>query len=665
MKRIILLITFLVLISCTKKDTEIRLPKLFSDHVVLQQKAEVTIWGWSTPEIEVNVTTTWGTDSKTKSNKEGKWTLKLQTVTAGGPYEITINAGDKTKVVKDVLIGEVWLASGQSNMEMPLKGYSTTSGIDNSKEEIASSDYPLIRMFTVARKKSFTPEEDCEGEWLLSNPNNSKEFSATAYFFAKKLYKKLNVPVGIINSSWGGTPAEAWTPLAYVSKVKGFENTEKHLSESISKRDSVLNWLNSLEHVDLEVALANKFENLKNDEKYSSADFDHTDWKNMKIPSLWEQEHLKNFDGIVWFRKDFEISNGVNVNNLKLFLGKIDDMDETYINGIKIGSRLTKGFWNVDRLYPIDNSILHVGKNTISIKVIDDFGGGGLYGEKDLGILDEESNVIVNLSGNWKFYPVATIVEGKVYNFDMHNSYVSMPKSYFSLQEHKPTVLYNGMIAPLQSFSIKGVIWYQGESNVGRAEQYQTLFPTMIKSWREAWKIDDLPFYYVQIAPYNYGRTDTTASAKLRYAQFLTLREKNVGMAVITDVGDVNDIHPSNKQDVGSRLALWALNKTYHLDTIIYSGPLYSKTEFKGNKAVLSFTNIADGLVCRGKELNHFEIAGSDTVYYKANAKIVNDKVVLFSKNVAQPLYIRFGWSNNAVPNLFNTAGLPASPFKN
>ena len=666
MKKIIILSTLLILMCCKlSNNILLNLPALFTDHVVLQQNTDVPIWGWSNPNAEISIVTTWGVNANAKTNEKGKWALKLHTPEAGGPYEISISTKDTTVTVKDVLIGEVWLASGQSNMEMPVKGWGEDNIIDNSTEEIATSENSKIRMFTVENKMSLNLEEDCTGAWKLSNPDNTGDFSATAYFFAKKMYKELNVPIGIVHTSWGGTPAEAWTPLSHLIKVNGFENTEKNLNEILAKQDSLSSWLEKLDTISLTKATENKFVDLENDTRYSAPDFDDDDWKEIDIPNLWENEHLPNFDGIIWFRKEFEIPEGTNLKDLHLFLGSIDDMDATYVNGINVGNYLTKGFWNVDRLYDLSEGILNTGKNTICVKVIDDYGGGGFSSDKDLGIMNNKGTTIVNLSGKWKFLPIATISEGMIYSFDTKNAYEDMPDTHYSGVNHKPTSLYNAMIAPLVPFAMKGVIWYQGEANVGRDEQYKTLFPEMIKGWREAWAVGNFPFYYVQIAPYKYGRTDATVSARLRHAQLLTLKEENVGMVVTTDIGDVDNIHPSNKQDVGKRLALWALNKTYHIDSIVCSGPLYTNTEFKENKAIVSFTNIADGLICRGKTLDYFEIAGQDSVFYKANATIANDKVIVWSKHVTQPLLVKFGWSDIAQPNLFNSAGLPASTFKN
>ncbi len=661
----LLLIVFTLLVSCTNKNSEIILPSLFSDHMVLQQNTNAPIWGWATPGVSVKLSTSWDIVMKTTTDKDGKWLVEIPTPKYGGPYQISISAGDSIKTIKDVLIGEVWLASGQSNMEMPVKGWGAEMPIDSSAQEIASSDNYQIRMFTVQRKKSYNSEKDCIGEWKDSNPKNTGDFSATAYFFAKNLYKNLKVPIGIIHSSWGGTPAEAWTSKEFVSKVKGFEDADKKLVDSKINQEKITVWLNNLKKIDFDEALKNSFKDEKNDKEYSSGNFNDSDWKEMTLPAYWETKQLQNFNGLVWFRKDFNIPKGTSLKNLKLYLGKIDDMDETYINGKKIGSQLKTGFWDTERLYPIDDQILQEGKNTISVKVIDNYGGGGIYGDKDIAIINNKNKTLVNLSGKWKYKPVGVITDGNIYFFNKKNPFSELPKSTYSLSEHSPSILYNAMIAPLVPYTIKGAIWYQGESNVGRAKQYETLFPTMIKSWRKVWDIGDFPFYYVQIAPYNYSKTDTTNAAELRFAQFLSLKENNVGMVVTTDIGDVNYIHPSNKLDVGKRLALWALNKTYGNNTIVYSGPLFKDVEFKKNKAIISFTNISSGLICKGNELNYFEIAGNDLKFYKANAKIENDKVIVWSAQVKKPLYVRFGWKNNAEPNFFNKSGLPGSPFQN
>ncbi len=664
-KLLLLLIVLSFTVSCKKESPEIKLPALFSEHMVLQQKSEVPLWGWATPGTVLDITTDWNLSKSTTADAKGNWFTKIKTPKAGGPYTLTIRSGNSIRIIGDIYMGEVWLASGQSNMEMPVKGWGEDMPIDNSEKEIASSDIPEIRMFTVERKISTSPEDDVKGDWKVSSPKNTGDFSATAYFFAKKLHQQLKVPIGIIHSSWGGTPAEAWTPVDFVSKIKGFENTANRLQEIEKGEKKLTIWLKDLKKESYKEVLKNNFKDEIHDIKYSAENFDDHTWDIMELPVYWETKQLKNFDGIVWFRKEFTIPKGTELKDLKLYLGKIDDMDDTYVNGKNVGKMLGSGFWDKERIYPLDENILHYGKNTISVKVIDNLYGGGIYGPEGPAILNKKNDTLINLSGKWKFKPVSLIRNGSLYFFTNTKNHSNMPGSSGKLDSHSPTVLYNAMIAPLIPYAIKGTIWYQGESNVGRASQYAELFPAMIKSWRAKWKEGDFPFYYVQIAPFKYNNREASAAAELRYAQFLALKVKNTGMVVTTDIGDVNNIHPSNKPEVGRRLALWALNKDYGLDTLICSGPLFKKAEFKKNKAVISFTHIAQGLTSNDEKLKSFEIAAKDSVFYPAVATIDRDKVIVSSRKVRKPKYVRFGWRNDAEPNLFNSAGLPASPFRN
>jgi sialate O-acetylesterase len=656
-------IVFIILFSCKKEKTEIYLPALFSNHMVLQQKVEAPIWGRGTPGSDIQISTSWNELKTVTVNEKGNWFVKIATPQAGGPYTITLQSGKAIKKIDDVYIGEVWLASGQSNMEMPVKGWGKDMPIDNSAHEIASSENPKIRMFTVKKEMSFIPKKDCVGDWKVAKPENTGDFSATAYFFAKNLYKKLKVPIGIIHSSWGGTPAEAWTSKKFVANIEGFENTEKQIDKAKAGQEKMEVWLKDIKGMSFNDGIESEFKDEKNDGQYITSSFNDVGWKEMDLPAYWETRQLKSFDGIVWFRKKFNIPEGTNLKNLKLYLGKIDDMDDTFINGKKVGGILKTGFWDKERLYPIDEQVLHYGMNTISVKVIDNYGGGGIYGDKNIGILNSKNDTLINLSGKWKFLPVSLIKNGNIYHFNENSSFSNMPESDIMLNPHFPTVLYNGMIAPLIPFTIKGVIWYQGESNVGRAKQYETLFPAMINNWRSDWSNGNFPFYYVQIAPFNYNNGSPLSAAELRNAQFLAMKEKNVGMVVTTDIGDINNIHPSNKSDVGKRLALWALKNDYGIDSIISSGPLCKNAKFDKTKVIISFSGTGKGLKSNGKKLNSFEIAGKDSVFYDASAVIEDHRVIVSCRKVKEPRFVRFGWKNDSEPNLFNSAGLPAFPF--
>jgi sialate O-acetylesterase len=436
---------------------DVRLPHVIGDRMVLQQKTPVPIWGWADPGEKVTVTL--ASDAvTTTADAGGNWSVKFAPLAAGGPLKMTV-AGKNTVTISDVLVGEVWVCSGQSNMQWPV------NRADDAEEEIAAADYPQIRLFTVTRNTAEEPVDDCEGQWAKCSPQTVPEFSAVGYFFGRTLHDRLDVPIGLINSSWGGTIAEAWT-----------------------SHEALL--------------------------------------------------------------------------------------------------------------------------------------------------------------GNPDFEPI-------LQRADPFN-----PKT-----PNQASNLYNGMIHPLIPFAIRGAIWYQGESNCTRAEQYQKLFPVMISDWREKWGQGDFPFLYVQLAPFRYARNDPACCAELREAQRLTLSLANTGMAVTTDIGNTTDIHPTNKQEVGRRLALWALAKTYG-KSLVYSGPLYRSMSVEGDAIRIELDHVGGGLVARDRPLTDFTIAGKDGAFVPAAATIDGDTVVVRSAKVPKPVAVRFGWRDDAEPNLFNKEGLPASPFR-
>ena len=439
----------------------VKLPAVFSDNMILQREQAVPVWGWADPDEELTVTIA-GQTAKAKAGKDGRWQLKLPALQAGGPHEMTIACPHGKTTLKNVLVGEVWLCSGQSNMQWPV------AASVNAQQEIAAANYPKIRLFTVKQKTADQPQDNCEGSWSECSPQSVPGFSAVGYFFIRHLHKELGVPAGMINTSWGGTPAEAWT-------------SRKSLESEASLKPMLDRWANPPE-------------------------------KQANSP-------------------------------------------------------------------------------------------------------------------------------------------------------HRPAYLYNAMIAPVAPFAIRGAIWYQGESNVSRAYQYRTLFPLMIRDWRAAWGQADLPFGFVQLAPFRYGGQDPACCAELWEAQTMTLGLPNTGMAVTTDISDIKDIHPKNKQEVGLRLGLWALAKVYGKD-LVYSGPIYKSMAVEGNKVRVRFDHAA-GLKTRdGKEPSDFTIAGSDQTFQPAKTVIDGQTVVVSSEAVPQPVAVRFAWRDTAEPNLCNQAGLPASPFR-
>lgn len=618
---------------------QLKLPAIFADSMVLQQKVDAPVWGWTAPGETVVLTASWsGKKMHTVADDKGRWMMKLGTPVAGGPYTISIEGKEK-RVLHDVWVGEVWVCSGQSNMEMPVSGWSTDP-IRNSAEEMAAAKYPSIRMFTVEKEIAFTPKSDLSGSWATCTPATVGAFSATAYFFGRELFNTLKVPVGLIHTSWGGTIAEAWTSEASLRMMKDFDK-ELDKIDSVNKNRAAIQVADSIHHLTWQAVLTDRGKTYSNNVI--------KDWKTMQLPGVWENAGLPDVDGIVWFKKVVNIPESWAGRDLKLDLGPIDDRDITYFNGQELDSTMQGFTWAVERHYTVPGKWVRAGENIIAVKVIDDGGTGGIYGtasQMTLYPASDKKDAGIPLSGEWYFKVVAT-----------------KPLPLLNTWPNQPSVLYNSMIAPLVPFAIKGAIWYQGESNVGRALQYTRLFPLMIKDWRKQWGQGTFPFYFVQIAPFKYGGNQVDA-AQLRDAQrrSLSLAEKT-GMAVTLDIGNNNNIHPANKQEVGKRLALWALNKTYNKASLSYSGPLYKNFEKRGNKMVISFTHTYGGLKAGDTGLDGFEIQGTDGVWKPAKAQIEGDKVIVSTDETIKPVGVRYAFYATSVASLFNARGLPASSF--
>ena len=505
-----------------KNDTiSLQLSSLFSDHMVLQQKSNVKFWGTDKPNNEITISTSWENESKTIVDINGHWNVSIGTPSAGGPFKIEIKSNQHKIVLNDIMIGEVWLASGQSNMEMTLMGWPPNDIINNADEEIAKSSNSKIRMFTVEKQISINPLGDVKGSWKVSSPEETKNFSASAYFFAKELFKKLQVPIGIINSSWGGTPAESWTSKKTIDTFNEF----KSVTQSINTSDLIKNelkWFSQFKAIgipttDEQWVNLNLLDNLIVETSYNDSD-----WEEIQLPGRYDN-HINGgeFNGAVWFRKNIVIDN--LDSDYILTIGAVDDMDETYVNGHKIGGLIGMGFWNKKREFKIPKSILKKGNNTIAVRAIDAEGVGEIIGPMTL---SNDNNIKVSLNGNWKYKLIAEIYNNKFYLYGINNIDFNSRIKTIKLNSGVPTVLYNGMINPLVPYTIKGVIWYQGESNVGRADQYENLFPAMIRDWREKWNYD-FPFYYVQIAPYQYNINKDSLldqSQELREAQRNSLK---------------------------------------------------------------------------------------------------------------------------------------------
>lgn len=622
---------------------EVRLPNIIGSNMVLQREADVPLWGWSNYGEHVRVKASWGGPELTATRAgAGLWRVKLRTPAAGGPHTITIR-GRNTITLENVLCGEVWLASGQSNMEWPV------SLTRNAQHEIAAARHPQIRLFNVANTTAILPRTDCDGSWIECSPQTIAGFGATAYFFGRALHEELHVPIGLIEADWGGTPAQAWISAETLKDWPQFAEPLR-LADLERREPGALEQRSVAETTDWWDALESR-----EPKHWRQPDFDDSTWSQASVPGEWSNlPDLKTHDGLAFFRCAAEIPHAWVGKPLRLELGPIDDMDTTWVSGERVGGIESIGFWNKPREYEIPAAIVKNTRLVIAVRVLDPHGLGGFTGRPDqlrLRLAHDEQAPPLSLAGVWRYRAGPPM-----------SALPPLPDARF-FNAGTPTALFNGMIAPLAPFGLRGVIWYQGEANRGAAAEYRTLFPALIADWRRHWGQGDFPFYFVQIAPFRYDG-DTGESAALRDAQRSALAVANTGMVVTTDIGDLDDIHPANKQDVGRRLALWALAKTYGRSDLVFSGPLYESMRVEGATVRVRFEHASKGLIARNGPLTHFQIAGADRVFVAATAEIDGADVVVSSARVSQPVAVRFAWSTDAVPNLFNSAGLPAAPFR-
>ncbi|MBN2610792.1 MAG: sialate O-acetylesterase [Bacteroidales bacterium] len=619
----------------------VRLPRLISNGMVLQRDTEIKIWGWADSSEMVTVEFL-GSTYQTVANGKGEWYVTLPQLKAGGPYSMQLQASN-TLHIENILIGDVWVCSGQSNMEIPMRRVSWIY-----EKEVAEADDEMIRQFYVPRNCNFSgPLHDLNsGSWKAANAENIYDFSAVAYFFAKNLYGQYKVPVGLINSALGGSPAEAWIseeslkqfPYHY-NELQRFK--DKSLIEEIEKNDriKIQNWY---------TLIGNNDEGYKNTHKpWYDPSTDITDWKTMKIPGYWADEEPGKINGVIWFGKKAVIPSSMAGKEALLILGRIIDSDSVFVNGVLVG---TTGYQYPPRRYIVPAGLLKKGENTIVARVISNSGKGGFVPDKPYEIVCGDDKI--DLKGDWH-YKVGAIAE-------------PMPPQTFI--RGKPAGLFNAMIAPLLNYSIKGVIWYQGESNAERPGEYCKLFSALISDWRKVWEQGDFPFLYVQLPNFMEPRDHPSESnwALLREAQSKALALPNTAMAVAIDVGEWNDIHPLRKKEVGDRLALAARNIAYGEKNIVFSGPVFKSMEIKKGKAILSFEHTGSGLIAKdGGELRHFAIAGTDKKFVWAKAVFKNNTVVVWAPGIKNPVAVRYAWADNPEGvNFFNKEGLPAQPFR-
>ncbi|GAB4193506.1 MAG: sialate O-acetylesterase [Phycisphaeraceae bacterium] len=642
--------------------------------MVLQREVPIPIWGLADPDEEVIVSLDKHRVS-TKADTDGRWYVHLPAMGAGGPHTVTIH-GTNTITLNDVYIGEVWVCSGQSNMQWPVINSA------NAEEEVLSANWPMIRMYTARQTVSPTPRNDVEGKWSVCSPDTIGGFSAVGYFFGRDLHKALKVPIGLLNSSWGGTRIEPWIPAEALKQHPSFTGQIERVNALLAE------YRKNKERMDAEYQQALKAYQQKRrewetqllhggnglEQNWASPETDYADWQNMSVLGGWEgsgDESLQGFDGVIWFIKRVRIPESWEGHALTLHLGAIDDTDKTYFNGELVGEIgfETPGWWFYPREYTVPAELVRPGEAVIAVRIVDTGGPGGLTGFRNQMFLkpaDLKDADAISLAGEWHYRVDISLTELPPRPAEPQDP------AQIGARRTSPAAIYNGMISPLVPYGIRGAIWYQGESNAGSIEDaraYRELLPMLIRSWRQVWGLPDMPFGIVQLANFLDPVPEPvqeSAWAELRDAQLHTFKTvPNTGLAVITDIGEAHDIHPKNKQDVGGRLARWALATVYGRDAE-WSGPIYREMTIEGNRLVLSFDHIDGGLKTRdGGPPQGFAIAGADGQFVHAKAEIHNDQIVVWSDEIPNPVMVRYAWTNNPDrANLVNALELPASPFR-
>lgn len=612
--------------------------EIFQDGMVLQRDKPIKLWG-SGPSGDVLQITLKETTYTTSVEPGGTWEVTLPPLPAGGPYELRIS-GQEDLVIKDVLIGDVWLLGGQSNMELPI-----SRTLDLYEEEVRGAENPWIRQFRVPINYNFHGpiQKIPEGFWQNVNPQSIMDFSALGYFFAQAHYRKYGVPVGLVLTAVGGTPIEAWMSEEVIRRLGGYDEILNQCKDDAfvestlnSEMKRLYNWYKELKQADL---------GLRPDAiSWNEPGLDDSQWHSFTLPASWRGSELENVNGSVWFRKTIDLPPSLAGKEALLRLGAIIDGDHTYLNGTLVG---TTDYKYPPRKYPIPKSLLKEGLNTLAIQVISNRDIGGFVTGKDYALDFDAQRV--DLKGEWKYKIGATMP--------------TLPQSTFF--QYKPCGVYNAMLAPLAKLTFRGVLWYQGESNTGAPERYGQLFREMIQNWRETFREPDLPFLFVQLPnfePSTQGKQGFNW-AKTRDAQREALEIPQTGMAVTIDLGEANDLHPQNKKDIGERLALLAQAVVF-AEPVLAQGPIYESLTVENGEVVLVFSHVGSGLQIRGSSLEGFTMAGIDGVFYPAQAKLEGNTVRLWSKEVQNPSAVRYAWEDNPEQaNLYNSEGLPASPF--
>lgn len=620
--------------SCAGVAAQPQLPPLFSDGVVLQRGQPLRVWGWATPGARITVEFD-GRHGSATTDTQGGWRVQLPAHAAGGPYLLKVSGDGGERVLHDVLVGDVWLASGQSNMEWSLQK------LRDGAATIANANDRQLRHFKLPNAWAVSPQGRWHGgEWKAASPDEAGSFSAVGYFFARELRRSTGVPIAIIDSSWGGSTIEAWMDAA----SQGLDPTtlptrlqqaqQRQQQELHATRQRVARWPQHEEGAGA----------------WSQVDFDDSDWQPMTVPGNWEAAGFAGMDGVAWYRRQFTLSAAEAEAGITLSLGQIDDSDVSYVNGQQIGS--TEMQWNATRLYRVPAAALHGGVNQLAIRVTDLGAGGGIRGRSEDLYLQVPGEARRSIAGNWRFRAAKAVFPTE------------------ADRNQQPTLLYNQMIRPLQAFPLKGVIWYQGESNAypASALRYRQQFTSLIEQWRGERGQPRLPFLWVQLASYVAGadQGDLSPWALLRESQSMALALPATAQVVSIDIGEPHNIHPGNKQEVGYRLALAARHVAYG-EQLVYSAPTFSHARFGNGQVQVHFKPTGSALAVRGggDQVHGFSVAGTDRVFHPAQAWLREGIVVVSSTAVPQPLAVRYGWSECPLAaDLINRERLPVSPFR-
>jgi sialate O-acetylesterase len=639
----VLLLVAFVFLANTQANATVKLPRLISNGMVLQRDAVLKIWGWADPGEKVKVEFI-GKTYQTKADKLGDWKVDLPAIPAGGPYTMRVNDLE----IKDILMGDVWLCAGQSNMELMVYRV-----MDLYQKEIEQTNNTNIRYFKpTIRNDSQTPQNDFkEGQWLPATQENILNFSSLSYLFGDQLYQKYKVPIGLINNAIGGTAIESWVSEDFMKSYMDKWTAAKAKADSIrANRPASNNTGVSSVRFNFNAEVA------KNDPglgRWSKGDVNTTDWPQISLPGYWSDKGVDLRMGSMWFYKEFDLADSLaHKKDAVLRLGRIIESDSAFLNGTFVG---TISYQYPPRIYKLPEGVLKAGKNKLMVRVLLPNGKGGFVEDKTYEV--RVGSQKIDLTGQWNYHIGA----------NLKPTMGGQGTGGGGGGGTRPSGLYNSLTSPIIGYKLKGTIWYQGESNTStKMEEYNQLFKNLITSWRTKFNQPDMPFIFAQIANLGVPNKQPVESgmANIREAQRRTLEVPNTGMVVTTDVGEWNDIHPLNKKEVARRMGLEAARVAYHDNSAVGSGPLYYSIEIVENSIILTFKSVGSGLFANSL-LDGFQLAGADGKFVWANAVVLSkDKVKVWSRSVSKPEAVRYAWDDNpAYANLKNKEGLPASPF--